>query len=456
MDSLPYVLALIAVALSGARAFQLFRASVDVEMLSGIAIRLIGADNHKRLMKLLDTVPRKLYAQMVNVTVRAFETCLEHPETSVDEVRTTLLETFMEARDERLTDLAKDGWLLWGCALCVAASFVVGGTPDMTHFILSGLVVLLAWWSMRTQSRLVNKSLGAGQMIVHALVASFENRAVGEAPGGAVGDSGGDREMVPIGAQVVSTNNSAPDSTRGSSFEIHEPGARPRCITIDRTVIKVGKLDSSHMCLQHDSVSRMHAVIEVRDDADEPEEIVIIDLGSTRGTTVNGQKINTARLRPGDHIGFGDVRAIFLGQDVGGNADGTGRDSAGESAAETSDRRSLLEPTPASVPPVPRPGPEPDSPGSTTTDEPIRLADLRTASCPVCGHDDIAVSGPLYAMPSPRPLIGLGGDPVGPFTAYVCAGCGYCQWFTDVTANPGLQARDKRADDREGDPDPNR
>jgi hypothetical protein len=63
-------------------------------------------------------------------------------------------------------------------------------------------------------------------------------------------------------------------------------------------VIKVGKLSSSHLRLDDDSVSRMHAVIEVTG----PGDVSIIDLGSTKGTFVNGQKVNKAKLQSGDTI----------------------------------------------------------------------------------------------------------------------------------------------------------
>jgi TonB family protein len=71
-------------------------------------------------------------------------------------------------------------------------------------------------------------------------------------------------------------------------------------------IIKIGKLASSHLRLEEETVSRMHAVIEV-DDRGEPR---LIDLGSTRGTMVNGARVNKAILRSGDQIQFGDSRVI--------------------------------------------------------------------------------------------------------------------------------------------------
>jgi pSer/pThr/pTyr-binding forkhead associated (FHA) protein len=69
-------------------------------------------------------------------------------------------------------------------------------------------------------------------------------------------------------------------------------------------VIKVGKVPSSHLRLDDESVSRMHAVIEVTG----PADVSIIDLGSTRGTFVNGQKVNKAKLQSGDTVLIGEIR----------------------------------------------------------------------------------------------------------------------------------------------------
>src|SRR5688500_15472488 len=81
---------------------------------------------------------------------------------------------------------------------------------------------------------------------------------------------------------------------------------------LTQPVIKVGKLSSSHLRLDDESVSRMHAVIEVTG----PGDISIIDLGSTKGTIVNGQKVNKARLQDGDLILLGDLRIEFsIGQE---------------------------------------------------------------------------------------------------------------------------------------------
>ena len=73
---------------------------------------------------------------------------------------------------------------------------------------------------------------------------------------------------------------------------------------LTQNVIKVGKVPSAHLRIEDESVSRMHAIIEVHANG----EASLIDLGSTRGTFVNGQKINKAKIQSGDTIVVGDTR----------------------------------------------------------------------------------------------------------------------------------------------------
>src|SRR6187455_1346605 len=81
------------------------------------------------------------------------------------------------------------------------------------------------------------------------------------------------------------------------------------------SVIKLGKVPSAHLKLDDETVSRMHAIIEVNG----PGDVSIIDLGSTKGTFVNGQKVNKAKLQSGDTIVVGETRielAIGAGEET--------------------------------------------------------------------------------------------------------------------------------------------
>lgn len=74
-------------------------------------------------------------------------------------------------------------------------------------------------------------------------------------------------------------------------------------LLFDEKKIKVGKLSTSQIHLEDESVSRIHAMIEDQGDG----TYLVIDLGSTSGTFVNGAKITKEVLRGGDQIGFGSI-----------------------------------------------------------------------------------------------------------------------------------------------------
>ncbi len=87
------------------------------------------------------------------------------------------------------------------------------------------------------------------------------------------------------------------------SFRIFHNGQLVRETQLTQGVIKIGKVPSAHLKIDDDKVSRMHAIIEVLG-----TDVSVIDLGSTGGTFVNGQKINKAKLVTGDAITVGDSR----------------------------------------------------------------------------------------------------------------------------------------------------
>lgn len=92
----------------------------------------------------------------------------------------------------------------------------------------------------------------------------------------------------------------------GMIFNIYQGEELVRTEQLAQDIIKVGKLPSSHLRIDDDNVSRMHAVIEVTG----PDEIFIIDLGSASGTIVNGKKVNKCKLQSGDEIVLGDTRVV--------------------------------------------------------------------------------------------------------------------------------------------------
>src|SRR6266700_274338 len=97
------------------------------------------------------------------------------------------------------------------------------------------------------------------------------------------------------------------------------------------SVIKLGKVPSAHLKLDDETVSRMHAIIEVNG----PGDVSIIDLGSTKGTFVNGQKVNKAKLQSGDTIVVGETRIeLAIGAAAEDNMDEPTKVSAPAAPAE--------------------------------------------------------------------------------------------------------------------------
>jgi len=94
-------------------------------------------------------------------------------------------------------------------------------------------------------------------------------------------------------------------------FRIYKDNELVGLRELNQAVIKIGKVPTAHVCLEDESVSRMHAIVEVQGTSAH-----IIDLGSTRGTFVNGKRINKAKLANGDEIQVGDLRLELALVDV--------------------------------------------------------------------------------------------------------------------------------------------
>ncbi len=86
-------------------------------------------------------------------------------------------------------------------------------------------------------------------------------------------------------------------------FRVEPPSGVPREVSLQLSIVKIGKLSSAQLNVSDDdTTSRMHAIIEATADA-----ITIIDLGSDSGTLVNGTRVNKTRLKVGDTIQVGNT-----------------------------------------------------------------------------------------------------------------------------------------------------
>src|SRR5262252_5826082 len=65
----------------------------------------------------------------------------------------------------------------------------------------------------------------------------------------------------------------------------------------------IGRSDNAHLCLPQDRFfSRNHCLLEIS-----PPRCFLRDLGSTNGTFVNGNRVQTAFLKSGDRIQGGET-----------------------------------------------------------------------------------------------------------------------------------------------------
>ena len=77
-----------------------------------------------------------------------------------------------------------------------------------------------------------------------------------------------------------------------------------RTFTFDQhETFLIGRSETAHFCLPEDRYfSRNHCILEIA-----PPQIFLRDLGSTNGTYVNGQRVESIYLKSGDHIQGGET-----------------------------------------------------------------------------------------------------------------------------------------------------
>ena len=74
-------------------------------------------------------------------------------------------------------------------------------------------------------------------------------------------------------------------------------------IPLDRTMVVVGRHPQCDARLDSLRVSRHHCCM-----TQDKDELVVRDLGSTNGIRINGHRVESGRLRPGDELSIAHIR----------------------------------------------------------------------------------------------------------------------------------------------------
>ena len=187
------------------------------------------------------------------------------------------------------------------------------------------------------------------------------------------------------------------------TFALYQGEQLVRRDTIAQDIVKVGKDPRSHLRVDDELASRMHAVIEVA----APTDITLIDLGNEPGTLVNGQRVNKCKIRPGDQIQIGSTLIVLEQAELAGAHPGP-----------------TLAAVPGPAPSVPTPlgsAPRGVGAGALPTATPaIPTLPLSSTGHATAGTFASPASAPNPAAPPPPPAPAVAGNPFGganPFAA---------------------------------------
>jgi pSer/pThr/pTyr-binding forkhead associated (FHA) protein len=351
MTSWPnYALASAGVALAGYSASQLLSRTVNIPAATNALVKLATAGNVPRLVKLAASSPNT-YLDTLSDALGAGVATGSNDRAAIEAAVLPRFETGAKAfvaRWKAMFERGIVGVLATGGAIALAYDDALDGF----HWVLLAAAAIAGMVLLSRR----NHAVAAIERIRHDVL------------------------PLVIDALVVGPQAIAPVPAHGVTFTIAHGDAPTRVETLDNAIIKIGRMKTSHLQLDDDGVSRMHAVIERNADG-----VTVIDLGSSSGTLVNQVKVNKSLLHTGDVVTIGP---FTIGVAIGDDA------SVAVAAADGPFR------TPAVVKP-----PIPNAPS------------LRDGKCPICRHTTIKT----VARADSR------------FEVLVCSGCGYTQEFADLT-----------------------
>jgi hypothetical protein len=172
--------------------------------------------------------------------------------------------------------------------------------------VAGGCVLALADGALPTGLAIVGGLGALGVALVFAL-RNAASRAIAAARADVlpalletVGDAEGASDVVFVPPKPKESKAQAP---RALVFRVFRDGKESESRRFVQETIKLGRGKSMDLCLDGESVSRFHALVD-----NTAEAIEIVDLGSSAGTFVNGNKVTKAKLSHGDTITIGTFR----------------------------------------------------------------------------------------------------------------------------------------------------
>jgi hypothetical protein len=115
-------------------------------------------------------------------------------------------------------------------------------------------------------------------------------------------------------AQVTANPTAATDAGRDSGVRVDINGT---VHVLRSSGMVVGRGTGVDVRIDDPGVSRRHAEFRYQAGPDDHPTVSVLDLGSTNGTAVNGQRVQHAELRPGDVIQVGGTRIrVFRASDA--------------------------------------------------------------------------------------------------------------------------------------------
>jgi hypothetical protein len=146
------------------------------------------------------------------------------------------------------------------------------------------------------------EKMGKGEFKVEASLS-----ADADVPGAGVSTRArDDKDMSNTRAVPTNTADRLGLANAGAELVVYEDGKVKDTISITKEPIVIGRLSTSDVVLSDSNVSRRHA--ELRRDGG---RWVLVDLGSTNGTVVNGKLAREHPLDEGDRLTFGKTELVF-------------------------------------------------------------------------------------------------------------------------------------------------